>query len=239
MNNPSPITLHGVVDAIRFSSADSGWACLVVKDDAGVKHTVVGTGHGINPGESVACEGQWTRHTKFGHQFRADAIIPAPPDTSSALEKYLASGAVDGVGAHYAKRLVNAFGERLPNILEQDARQLEGISGIGPARRKRIAKSWRKQADVRDIMMFLQSHGLGPQRAAHIHRRYGKEAAALITANPYRLSEDFHGIGFKLADETALTFGIQADDPKRLYAGLRETVTITACGATVRSPRPP
>ena len=217
-------TLRGVVDAVRFSSAESGWACLVIEDDHGTKHTVVGTGHGINPGESVACEGQWTRHAKFGHQFKASAIVPAPPDNTSALEKYLASGAVAGIGEHYAKRLVSVFGERLPKILDHDARQLEGISGIGPERRKRIAESWRSQSEVRDIMMFLQSHGLGPQRAAQIHRRYGKNAAALITANPYRLAEDFHGIGFKLADDTALTFGLRKDDPKRLYAGLRETL---------------
>jgi exodeoxyribonuclease V alpha subunit len=221
-SNNEILTIQGVVDAVRFSSPESGWACLVVEDASGDKHTVVGTGHGINPGESVSCEGQWTKHAKFGAQFKARSIIPTPPDNTSALEKYLASGAVAGIGQHYAKRLVSVFGDRLPSILDKDARQLEGISGIGPERRKKIAASWQSQHEVRDIMMFLQSHGLGPQRAAQIHRRYGKKAAALITANPYRLSEDFHGIGFTLADETALSFGIGKTDPKRIYAGLRE-----------------
>ncbi|MGI9304635.1 MAG: helix-hairpin-helix domain-containing protein, partial [Gammaproteobacteria bacterium] len=229
-NTPTPAGhqksfLTGTVDSVRFSSADTGWACLIVKDDTGELHTVVGTGHGINAGHHVRCEGEWNEHPKFGRQLKASAIIPNAPTTRGALEKYLASGAVEGIGKGYASKLVRIFGERLPKVLDKDPAQLECVNGIGPERRRKISQSWNKQKEIREIMMFLQEHGLGPQRAAQIHRRYGKQAAAIITGNPYRLTEDFHGIGFSIADTTALSFGIAKDDPKRLYAGLRQILT--------------
>lgn len=221
----TPNRVTGDVKLVRFSSQESGWAVLVVATADGSKHTVVGTGHGIRAGEHVACEGEWAKHPKFGRQFKATSILHSPPCGSTALESFLASGAVEGIGAAYAKRLVETFGEYLPSMLDSGSRDLESVPGIGPRRRERITDSWRQQSETRDVMMFLRSHGIGPARASQIHARYGKNAAAMITVNPYRLSTEFHGIGFKLADAAALSFGISLDDPKRIFAGVTETLS--------------
>ncbi len=216
--------LSGVVNSIGFSSEQSGWSVLFVKDETGKIHKVVGTGHGINIGQGVECEGVWQAHPKFGRQFSASAIIPSQPNSTEALAHYLSSGAIEGVSKSSAKKLIEAFGDQLPKILEHEPEKLENISGIGTVRRKKITESWAKQKDVRDIMIFLQSHGMGPQRAAHIQRRYGSKAAAIINDNPYRLAQDFKGIGFQLADVTARSLDIAVDDPKRIIAGLHHVL---------------
>ncbi len=216
--------LSGTINSVGFSSEKTGWSCLFIKDSKNLTHKVVGIGHGIHPGQSVKCEGVWETHPKYGRQFTASAIIPAPPNSSEALARYLGSGAIDGINKSSADKLIDTFGDQLPYILENEPERLENVSGIGSVRRKKIAASWAKQKDVRDIMIFLQSHGLGPRRAAQIQRRYGNKAAAIIYDNPYRLAQDFRGIGFQLADATARSLGIEVDDPKRIIAGLHHVL---------------
>jgi len=223
-DNKQTQRLSGIVHSVRFSSEQSGWTVLSVKDKDNQIHKVTGIGHGINTGQPVECEGIWETHPKFGRQFSASAIIASQPNSTEALAHYLSSGAIEGISKSSAERLIDAFGDNLPEILENEPERLEGVSGIGSARRKKIAASWAKQKDVRDIMIFLQSHGMGPQRAAHIQRRYGNKAAAIINDNPYRLAQDFKGIGFQLADATARSLDIAADDPKRIIAGLHHVL---------------
>ncbi|NOX26916.1 MAG: ATP-dependent RecD-like DNA helicase [Gammaproteobacteria bacterium] len=223
-NNTQTQQLSGSVYAVRFYSEDSGWTVLSVKDKDNKIHKVTGIGHGIHAGQTVECQGAWETHPKFGRQFSASAIIPTQTNSTDALAHYLSSGAVEGLSKSSAERLIDAFGDKLPDILEHEPERLEAIDGIGSARRKKIAASWAKQKEVRDVMIFLQSHGMGPQRAAHIQRRYGNKAAAIINENPYRLAQDFKGIGFQLADTTARSLDIEADNPKRIIAGLHHVL---------------
>ncbi len=212
--------LRGTIEHVQFAS-DSGWCVLKVRTDAGVLATVRGTAVAAATGERVHCRGGWVEHQKYGRQFDAQAIQTLPPATPDAIEKYLASGVIDGVGPHYARKLVKHFGAQLPEVLQHNPVYLESVEGIGPERRRRIVDSWQKHANVRDIMMFLHEHGVGPHRAAQIHRRYGDRAVGILRQDPYRLAEDVRGVGFATADQIAARVGIGGDHEKRVEAGLR------------------
>ena len=212
--------LRGTIERVQFAS-DSGWCVLKVRTDGGALATVRGTAVAAAAGERVHCRGAWVEHEKYGRQFDAHAIQTSPPATPDAIEKYLASGVIDGVGPHYARKLVNHFGAQLPEVLQHNPVYLESVAGIGPERRRRIADSWQKHANVRDIMMFLHQHGVGPLRAAQIHRRYGERAIGILREDPYRLAQDVRGVGFTTADQIAARIGIVGDHEKRIEAGLR------------------
>lgn len=217
---PSTEELHGTIEQVQFAS-DSGWCILKVRTDTGTIATIRGTALGANAGERVLCRGRWTEHPKYGRQFDAPSIQTTPPVTTDAIEKYLASGAIEGVGPHYARKLVNHFGAQLPHVLQNNPVYLEAVEGIGPERRRRIAGSWHKHANERDVMMFLHQNGVGALRASQIHRRYGDRAIGTLRENPYRLAEDLHGIGFTTADQIAQRLGITGEHEKRIEAGLR------------------
>jgi exodeoxyribonuclease V alpha subunit len=212
--------LIGSIERVQFA-ADSGWCILKVRADGGRISTVRGTAFGATAGERIRCRGHWTEHPKYGRQFEATQIQTAAPATPDAIEKYLASGAIAGVGPHYAKKLVSYFGAQLPEVLQHNPVFIEAVDGIGPERRQRIAASWHKHSNVRDIMMFLHQHGVGGVRATQIHRRYGDQAIATLRADPYRLAEDLHGVGFVTADKIAQRLGIAGEHDKRIEAGLR------------------
>lgn len=184
----------------------------------------VGLAPSAAPGEHVRCQGEWTVDEKFGRQFRADQIVATPPATADAIEKYLASGMIAGVGPSYAKKLISMFGADLPRVIEQNPSYLDAVDGIGPARRRRIVESWNQQRGGRDVRVFLQELGLGPQRTHQVQQRYGDDSINVIRANPYRLADDISGIGFATADEIAQRLGIGREDPKRIEAGLRATM---------------
>lgn len=147
-----------------------------------------------------------------------------PPSTLEGIEKYLGSGMVKGIGPHFAKKLVQAFGEAVFEVIEEHPERLESLEGIGKKRRERIVSAWVDQKAIREIMVFLQSHGVGTSRAVRIYRTYGDEAIAKVTENPYRLALDIWGIGFKTADTVAQALGIPPDSPRRARAGLRHTL---------------
>jgi exodeoxyribonuclease V alpha subunit len=142
------------------------------------------------------------------------------PTSARGIERYLASGMIRGIGKVVAKRLVDHFGDDTLKVIEKDSGRLEEVEGIGAKRRQMIKESWNEQKAVRDIMIFLQGHGIGPGQAARIYRQYGSDAVAIITENPYRLCSDVWGIGFKTADRVALSMGIPADSEPRSRAGL-------------------
>lgn len=214
-------SLDGVVQKIRFSSPDTGWSIMVIKSTDGTLATVVGTAPGVTPGEKVSCRGEWITVPRWGQQFKANDITMSPPSSASDLEKYLASGVIQGIGKTYAKKLITVFGDKLADILDNSPYIIEGINGIGPERRKKIAHAWKKHQHVRDIMVFLSKNGLGSARALRIYRRYGEKAVSVLRDNPYRLAEDFRGIGFETADKTAKHLGIKNNATKRIRAGLR------------------
>ena len=229
--------LNGVIERIVYHNADNGFSVLRLRIGAqSAPATVVGSAAYARLGDYVDCMGQWVNDKTRGMQFRADEIRLVPPSTLEGVERYLGSGMVPGIGPHLAKLLVSAFGARLFDVIEQDPDQLAQVPGIGRKRREQILDAWSEQKAVRDVMVFLQSHGIGPGRAVRIYKTYGSQAVAKVQENPYRLSSDIHGIGFKIADALALRLGIPTDSPLRAQAGLRYVLQERAgnghCAAT-------
>ena len=189
--------------------------------DARKTQTVVGNCAAPNAGEEIAARGEWIEDDQYGSQFRASEISTSEPDNLKGIERYLGSGLIDGIGPTYAKKLVNKFGPEVFNIIDDRSKRLEEVEGIGPKRRKEIKKSWEKQKSVRRIMVFLHQHGISTARAVRIYKTYGDQSIKKLKNNPYRLSHDLHGVGFKTADTIASKLGINFDDWSRIEAGLQ------------------
>ncbi|MFN3486290.1 MAG: ATP-dependent RecD-like DNA helicase, partial [Planctomycetota bacterium] len=186
--------------------------------------TVVGHVPSVAPGEFVDAEGSWVQDREHGRQFRSERLRVTPPGTLEGIEKYLASGMIKGIGPHFAARLVAAFGEKVFDVIEREPDRLLDVEGIGPIRQKRIAEAWADQKAIRQIMVFLQSHGVGTARAVRIYKTYGARAIEVVRENPYRLAYDIPGIGFKTADQLAARLGIDPRSPQRARAGLAWTL---------------
>jgi exodeoxyribonuclease V alpha subunit len=211
----------GVVESVIYRSEETGYTVCSVKV-AGQQDnvTVVGNCAAIWVGETLKANGRWTRHKQHGFQFQAGSINCVAPVTEGGIERYLGSGMIRGVGKVMAKRLVKAFGEETLKIIDKESQRLEEVDGIGPMRRKMIKDSWNEQKAVRDIMIFLQSHGVGTAQSTRIFKHYGNDAVALITSDPYRLCRDIWGIGFKTADSVAMSIGIPPDSEMRACSGI-------------------
>jgi exodeoxyribonuclease V alpha subunit len=186
--------------------------------------TVLGAAASVAPGEYVECDGAWINDRSYGLQFKTNYLHVVPPSTLEGIEKYLGSGMVKGIGPHFARQLVRVFGERVFDIIEQTPERLTELPGIGPKRKARVTAAWAEQKIIREIMVFLQSHGIGTARAVRIYKTYGDSAVAQVRENPYRLVLDIHGIGFKTADNLAQQLGIPQDSLLRAQAGLRHVL---------------
>ena len=214
-------TLAGLVERVTFHNADTGFCVLRVKARGRRELvTLVGATAMIQPGESIHARGWWDNHRDHGLQFRATFLKVTPPTGLAGIERYLGSGMIKGIGAHYAKKLVAAFGETVFEVIEQTPSRLQEVEGIGPLRGQRIAAGWAEQKAVREIMLFLQGHGVSPARAVRIYKTYGANAVPLVSENPYRLARDIRGIGFKTADQIAERLGIEKTSMIRARAGL-------------------
>lgn len=218
-------SLTGTLERVTFHNADNGFCVLrvVVKGQRELI-TVVGHAATVTPGEWLDCQGSWHHDKQHGMQFRASAIKAVPPNTLAGIEKYLASGLVKGIGSHFAKQLISAFGEKVFDVIENQPEKLLTLPGIGEKRQRAVVQGWDEQKVVRDIMVFLQSHGLGTARAVRIYKTYGDQAIKKVTQNPYCLSLDIRGIGFKTADNLAQALGIPADSLIRAQAGVRHVL---------------
>lgn len=216
-----PESLSGLVERVTFHQEDTGFVVLKVQV-RGQRDlvTVVGSLAEAHPGEWIHAEGHWIQDRNFGRQFKAERLTSTPPTTREGMEKYLGSGLVKGVGPTYARKLVERFGETVFEVIDTASARLEEIDGIGPKRRRRIKEAWTEQKAVREIMLFLHSHGVGTSRAVRIHKTYGDRAMETVRADPYALARDIAGIGFQTADRIARQIGIPADAEARLRAGL-------------------
>jgi exodeoxyribonuclease V alpha subunit len=214
--------LSGTIERVTFHNPESGFAVLRVHVGGrrGIV-TVVGQMPSAVAGEFIEANGAWQQDREHGLQFKADEIRTTPPHTVEGIEKYLGSGLVKGIGPHYAKRIVEVFGERTLEVIDASPSFLREIKGIGPARLQRIRDSWREQKSVRALMVFLQSHGVGTGRAVRIYKTYGEAALERVREDPYRLATDIWGIGFKTADELAGRLNIDRASPLRARAALR------------------
>ena len=225
-----PESLSGLIERVTFVNEDSGFSVLKVKAKG---HrdlvTVIGSLPSVSAGEWLTAQGRWVQDREFGLQFRAEMLTSTPPTTKEGIEKYLGSGMVKGVGPVYAKKLVDKFGGQIFDIIENQSARLEELDGIGPKRRKRIKEAWGEQKVIRNIMVFLHSHGVSTSRAVRIFKTYGEDAIEMVRSDPYRLAKDIHGIGFKTADQIAQKIGIPVDSLIRACAGLSH-VLVEATG---------
>jgi exodeoxyribonuclease V alpha subunit len=171
-HDPAPRErLAGAVERVTFHSEQSGFCVLRVKV-RGQRDlmTVIGSAAAVSAGESIEAQGAWVNDREHGLQFRAEQLRVVPPTTLEGIEKYLGSGMVKGIGPHFARKLVRAFGEAVFDVIETTPERLEALEGIGPKRRERVSAARAEQKVIREIMVFLQSHGVGTSRAVRIYR---------------------------------------------------------------------
>ena len=209
------------VERITYQNEENGWSVLRV-NVKGYKDvvTLVGNFCDTKVGAVLAVEGNWRMDAKFGKQFQAVNWKEELPSSIVGIEKYLGSGLIKGIGPVYAKKIVAKFGEETLNVIEEDIQRLSEVDGIGKKRIDLIAKSWEKQKDVKDIMVFLQGNGVSSAYAAKIYKAYGKESIDKVKENPYRLADDIWGIGFKTADSIAKNMGYAENDIRRCKSGI-------------------
>ena len=220
-DSAEPESFAGTVESIVFHNETTYYTvCSVKLDGRKDPVTVVGACPTLWVGETLKAEGHWVRHKKHGLQFQADTMTCIPPSSATGIERFLAGGMIKGIGKVTAKRLVKHFGDDTLRVIEKESIRLKEVEGIGPKRRTLIKESWEEQKGIRDVMIFLQSHGIGTAKAARIVRQYRHHAIGLIRQNPYRLCEDIWGIGFKTADAVATSIGIPPQSELRARAGL-------------------
>jgi len=220
-NGPPLDALEGVIERITFHNEDNGYTVARLLP-LNAKDVITILGNFSNPvvGESLLCYGTWTNHPQWGKQMTVARYEVVRPATAFAIEKYLGSGMVKGVGLVTAKRIVAKFGEDALDIIENHPRKLLGVGGIGEKTLAKITTAWKDQREVKNIMLFLQSHGVSPAYAVKIYKAYGGKSIEIVERNPYQLASDIWGIGFKSADKIARAIGIAEDDPRRIEAGV-------------------
>ncbi len=228
-SKPEPLVqevLAGLVERVTFHNADSGFCVMRIKA-RGHRDLVTVVGHAatISPGEWITASGEWVNDRSHGQQFKARFMRTSEPTSIEGIEKYLGSGMIRGIGPVYARKMVKAFGEKVFDIIEAEPDRLREVTGIGPVRAKRITSAWADQKIVREIMVFLHTHGVGTARAVRIFKTYGSDAVQVMTENPYRLARDIRGIGFKTADAIALKLGIEKTAMVRVRAGISYALT--------------
>jgi exodeoxyribonuclease V alpha subunit len=226
-HNPSDReVLAGLVERVTYRNAENGFCVIRVKARS---HrdlvTVVGHAAIISAGEWITASGDWVNDRTHGQQFRARFLKTSEPTSVEGIEKYLASGMIRGIGPAYAKKLLRAFGEKVFDVIETRADRLREVDGIGPVRAARIVAAWAEQKVVREIMVFLHSHGVGTARAVRIYKTYGADAVQVMSENPYRLARDIRGIGFKTADDIAMKLGVEKTAMIRVRAGISYALT--------------
>jgi exodeoxyribonuclease V alpha subunit len=218
--------LAGLVERVTYQNADNGFCVIRVKA-RGHRDLVTVVGHAavISAGEWITASGDWTNDRTHGQQFKARFLKTSAPTSVDGIEKYLASGMIRGIGPVYAKKLLRAFGDKVFDVIEAEPDRLREVDGIGPVRANRIAVAWAEQKVVREIMVFLHSHGVGSARAVRIYKTYGADAVQVMSENPYRLARDIRGIGFKTADAIAVKLGIDKTAMIRVRAGISYALT--------------
>ena len=212
--------MEGTVESVIFRNEENGYTVLRLSVGDGEPVTVVGCMPGAAPGEGLAVQGTWGRHSSYGEQFKAEIVERRIPVGEKAIFEYLASGAIKGVGAATARRLVEEFGSDTFNVLEEHPEQLTKIKGITRKRALQIGEAFRLQMGMRRLLDFLGEHGLPLQLGMPLYRRYGDLALDVIRDNPYLLVDEELGVSFSTADELALAIGLDGEDPQRLEAGI-------------------
>jgi len=214
-------TIQGQIERITYHDEESGYGVLKVKM-AGSRQsvTVVGNFLSAMPGEVLSMEGSWSVHARYGQQFKVNHYETLKPASVEGIKKYLGSGLIKGIGPIMAERIVERFGEKTLDIIDEQVERLNEIPGIGQYRTEQIKKAWDEQRDIREVMVFLRSQDVSAAYATRIFKHYGKASLEILKENPYRLAMDVSGIGFLTADKIARNLGFPADSVFRAEAGL-------------------
>ncbi|WYD81118.1 MAG: AAA family ATPase [Candidatus Electrothrix gigas] len=219
--------IRGIVQRITYHNQDNGWSVLRVNPFDAHGETVTVTVHQMQvfAGATMEFSGAWTVHPKFGRQFKATEAVELKPASAGALEKYLGSGLIKGVGPKTAQKIVRHFGKETLEVFEERIECLTEVPGIADKKLASISTAWQEHRAIRDVMIFLQSHGISTLFAVRIYKQYGDRSIALVSENPYRLAADFYGIGFFSADKVALSIGFGPDSPLRITAAIRHVLS--------------
>jgi exodeoxyribonuclease V alpha subunit len=213
--------LSGQIERITYTNEENGYTIARVKVHGRLDLiTVVGYLMSPAPGEILNLKGEWVNHPKFGEQFKVAEYKSAVPATVDGIERYLGSGLIKGLGTTMAGRIVKKFGKKTLDVIENDIEKLGTVEGIGKKRIAMIQQAWDEQKEIRNVMLFLQSHDVGSGYATKIFKQYGNRSVAVVTENPYRLATDISGIGFLIADGIAGKLGVSKKSPLRIEAGI-------------------
>ncbi len=216
-----PEKLVGQIENITYTNEENGYTIAKVRVSGRQDPiTIVANLIAPTPGEVLRMTGEWTRHPQYGNQFKVDEYETSVPATAHGIRIYLGSGMIKGLGPVMAKRIVKKFGRETLNVIEKDIDKLAQVNGIGAKRVAMIKSAWDEQKDIRDVMIFLQSHGVSTGYATKIFRQYGNRSVAVVKQNPFRLATDISGIGFKIADRIAALLDFPADSDLRVAAGV-------------------
>lgn len=212
-------TIEGYVEHIIFRNQENGYTVASLVSD-GEEITCVGTFRFLNEGETIRAKGEFTRHPSYGRQFSVSSYESVIPQDSAAMERYLGSGAIKGIGAALAARIVKKFGEDTLRIVEEEPERLAEVKGISEKKAREIAQQVEEKADMRRAMMFLGQYGISQSLGAKIYQQYKEDMYRILKENPYKMAEDIVGVGFKIADEIAARIGIHTDSDYRIRSGI-------------------
>ncbi|WMJ79659.1 ATP-dependent RecD-like DNA helicase [Clostridium sp. MB40-C1] len=215
--------IQGVVEDIIFQNDENGYVVAHIKDKK-VRITITGCIPYISEGQNLKLLGEWVIHPQFGQQFNVKVCEELLPNSLDGIEKYLSSGMISGIGPVTAKKIVDHFGEDTLEILDNNIERLKEIDGIGEKKIDTIANSYSKHRELRNIMVFLQTYGVTVKQCIKIHKRFGENSINVVKENPYTLTNEISGIGFKTADKIARSLGIEKDSPFRVQSGIRYIV---------------
>lgn len=216
-------TLQGILERIVFENPETGYTIgrFTSRDYPSELITVVGNLASANAGESMLLKGMWVNNPQYGRQFQIEGYETVMPATIVGLRKYLGSGLIKGIGPVMASRIVNQFGMDTLDVIERTPRKLTRVQGIGRKRVEMIRGAWEAQREVKNVMLFLQSHNVSTSHAAKIYKTYENDSIPIVRENPYRLANDIYGIGFKTADTIAQKLGVEPESPHRVNAGMK------------------
>ena len=232
-------TLQGILERIVYENPDTGYTVgrLSARDHAELL-TVIGNLASVNPGESLLLQGEWVDNARYGRQFQIEKYETILPANVVGLRKYLGSGLIKGIGPKMAALIVRKFGMDTMDIIEHEPDKLTRVPGIGRKRVEIIKEAWEAQREIKNVMIFLQSHDVNTTHAAKIYKTYGNDAIPVVTENPYQLADDIYGIGFVTADTIAQKLGMDQDAPQRVEAGIKYVLSQKADEGHVFQHRP-
>lgn len=231
-------SLEGVVERITFYNPENGYSVIRLQPARGDLVTVVGNLPEVTPGEALRLRGAWTSHTDYGRQFKAEQCEQVLPATVDGIRRYLGSGLIKGVGPRTAEKIVEQFGAQTLTVIEAEPHRLREVPDIGPKRYALIREAWEAQKQIKEVMVFLQGHGVSTGLAVKIYKHYGDDSLKVVRDDPYRLARDIWGIGFKTADKIAQALGLPPDAPTRLEAGVTHALSELADEGHVYAPQP-